>query len=246
MAADGVILAAVDAIMPAQEIRRSRLQLKPKNLSTVLGEKASYAYARPTEQRIVTAGSAGSEPAKTPPTKPGPGEAKPVSSGPATSKSVVAGLKVDLWTNKGRDGLIFTEGDTIVVHVQANKPCYLRMVYHLADGRRILPTGEDSYRLQAGESSAAEMTWEFECSPPFGGEYLHVFARTGPFDPVQVSLEDGYWVLRDPTDAFVAATRGIKPLQSGVMRAEASLLFTTMPKSTIPLPQYTPEKKESQ
>ena len=144
------------------------------------------------------------------------------------------GLKVEVWTNKGKEGLIFAEGDTIEVHVRSNRPCNIRLAYHLADGRRILPTGEDSDPLEAGGATPLEKVWVFECSPPFGAEFLYVFASTATFERVDVTKESGYWVLNEETKQFVSVTRGIKPLQPKDSRAEASLMLTTLPRNKLP------------
>ena len=47
-------------------------------------------------------------------------------------------LNIDIWTNRGKNNLIFREGDTLQLFVQANKECYLRFIYYLADGTKVL------------------------------------------------------------------------------------------------------------
>jgi len=47
-------------------------------------------------------------------------------------------LKVEVWTNKGDDNLIFTEGKRPRFYVRDNKECFIRFIYHLADNQAFL------------------------------------------------------------------------------------------------------------
>jgi hypothetical protein len=83
------------------------------------------------------------------------------------SKGEIEGgdLKVDLWTNKGADNLIFTEGEHMKLSVRANKECYLRVIYHLADGQKVLLL--DNYYISTDKvNKVYELPYEFECSEP--------------------------------------------------------------------------------
>ncbi len=137
-------------------------------------------------------------------------------------------VKLDVWTNKGKENLVFAEGDTMQVFVRVDRPCYIRMVYHLASGQKIL-LGEDSYLIEGGNVNTPIPLQQFVCRPPFGGEMLHVFASSEKFTPARVSEVDGYVILQEDMKEFLAVTRGMKVTTAGTFQAEASISLTTVP-----------------
>jgi hypothetical protein len=152
-----------------------------------------------------------------------------------TAENVDGELKLDVTTNKGKENLIFVEGDTMRVRVLVNLPCHLRVLYHMANGRRVL--------LMEGIKIPAQLTnrqYELpkllECSPPFGVEILQVIARTEPFPPVQTETADGYDYLKDDINAFAAASRGMKVKPDRTLQAEQRLVITSVAKAATPLP----------
>ena len=52
-------------------------------------------------------------------------------------------LKLDVWTSHGAENVLYDDGDTLAVFVRVNQPCYLRVIYNSADGKRWLMTGYD-------------------------------------------------------------------------------------------------------
>ena len=72
------------------------------------------------------------------------------------------GLALELWTNKGAEGLVFTRGEKLKAFVRLNLPGYVRFLYHLADGKRALLL--ENYFIDAGKVNVAyELPQEFEC-----------------------------------------------------------------------------------
>ena len=145
---------------------------------------------------------------------------------------VSGGLQVEVWTNKGSDHLLYTEGETMKVFVRVNRESYIRLLYILADGSRTLL--HDNYYIdQSKVNRVVEIPEEFECAPPFGAELLVVVARTEPFPPIQTYESDGYYFL-SAKDAGQAARefRGMKKKQKrpDVQQSEARLVLTTMKK----------------
>ena len=140
----------------------------------------------------------------------------------------VSGLQVEMWTDKGSEHLLYTEGETMKVSVRVNRAAHIRVLYILADGRRTLL--HDNYYIdQSKVNRAVEIPQEFECAPPFGAELLVVVARTEAFPSIQTYESDGYHFL-SAKDARQAARdfRGMKKKQTDVQQSETRLVLTTM------------------
>ena len=145
---------------------------------------------------------------------------------------LVSGLQVEMWTNKGSEHLLYTEGETMKAFVRVNREAHLRLLYILADGRRTL-LYDNYYVDQSKVNRVVEIPEEFECAPPFGAELLVVAARTEAFPPIQTYESDGYHFL-SAKDAGQAARdfRGMKKKQErpDLQQNEAQLVLTTMKK----------------
>ncbi|MDH3342999.1 MAG: DUF4384 domain-containing protein [Gammaproteobacteria bacterium] len=153
-------------------------------------------------------------------------------------------FKAQLNTSAGKEGLAFTEGETIGLFTKLNSPGYFYLVSHNT-------SDNISYVLELSEShgkrkflryvNADEVNrWlslgEFEVSAPFGAENLQLIASSKDlidslpnthFDP-ELEL---YVVGAKTTEEAVTTTRGLKPKRSNkVKSSEATLTFTTMRK----------------
>jgi hypothetical protein len=147
------------------------------------------------------------------------------------------GLKVETWTNKGSSPLYYTEGETMTIFGRVNQPAYLRLLYILADGKRVLL--QDNYHIDLPDVNSDVKIGKFECIPPFGAELLIITARTKQFPPIKTYKEGEYDVLVDQ-DAGSAARefRGMKPKVDNdvqqqppdFQQSEAQLVLTTMEK----------------
>jgi hypothetical protein len=140
------------------------------------------------------------------------------------------GLQVEVWTDKGSDGIVYAKDDTMKVYVRVNRPAYVRLVYHMADGRRTLLY--DSYYISSNlVNQVVPVPGEFVCSEPYGAEVLQVFARTEEFEPVETVKVDGFRILKEDLQKFVAQTRGMRiPAHSTIQQAEARVMVTTLEK----------------
>lgn len=139
------------------------------------------------------------------------------------------GLTIDSWTNKGEEGLLFSRGEKMKVFVRLNLPGYIRLIYHLADGKRVLLL--DNYFLDAAKvNTAYELPHEFECDAPFGAETLQAFASTEMFEPLATRSADGYDYLEEDLAKALVKTRGMKKAKLGALKAETRLVVTTMEK----------------
>jgi TolB-like protein len=140
-------------------------------------------------------------------------------------------IQVDVWTNKGNENLLFTEGETMKVYVRVNREAYIRLLYILADGARTVLY--DRHYISADMANQiVEIPEEFECAPPFGSEFLVVVARTGKLPPLETVEVDGYYYLKaDAPKEAIAQTRGMKrkkTLPEDVKQTEVKLVITTM------------------
>ena len=138
-------------------------------------------------------------------------------------------LSLEVWTNKGADDLLFTEGDTLRLFLRVNKPCYIRFIYYLADGSKVLLL--DNYYIGIDKvNKVYELPEKFVCAEPFGAELLLVNAQTEKFQPLNTQKQYGYEFILDDVPKILASSRGFKKLEEGVMKAESSIVITTMGK----------------
>jgi len=139
-------------------------------------------------------------------------------------------LNVETWTNKGDGNLIFTEGEKLKFYVRANKECYIRFVYHLADNESVLLL-DNFYIAGHLANKVVEIPDEFVCAEPFGAETLQVNAQTEPFAPLKIRREYGYDFILETLNDLVMRTRGIKKVTpEKIDRAEKRIVFTTLKK----------------
>lgn len=142
---------------------------------------------------------------------------------------VDGGLHVDLWTNKGSDNLIFYENDEMKLFVRVNHECYLRFIYYMADGSKVLLM-DDYYISSDKVNKPIELPESFTCAEPFGVENLQANAQTTQFDKLNTTLKDGYQFINDDNASIQVKTRGFKKKENTDLKAEKRLTFTTMKK----------------
>ncbi len=135
-------------------------------------------------------------------------------------------MLLELWTNKGDENLLFQEGERLKLFVRVNTPSYLRVIYYLADGSKVLLL--DNYYIdQSKINKVVEIPDEFECAEPFGYETLQLSAQTKTFKSLQTQVQYGYQFITESTNAIMANTRGFKKVSSADKKAEVRLNMTT-------------------
>lgn len=155
---------------------------------------------------------------------------------PATA----AALNVEIRTDRGRQGVAYGEGDSMVIEVKASRPCHLRLVYLLADGTKTLletnfevkPGQENRYVRVAPEASLV-------CAEPFGTEFLLAYASETAFCPLPtnpnaqlyVRTENGYRIF---VGSLAETIRAARCTQGGQAVVEDRIQLTThaLPKSS--------------
>lgn len=106
-------------------------------------------------------------------------------------------LTIAVKTNKGNKQLEFSEGETMQLYFFVNKPCYLRLIYRLADGSLVLL--RDDLTVNSSECNQWNKIKEsFVCSPPFGYENLYIYASINPFQKLKTETNSaGYKIITE-------------------------------------------------
>jgi hypothetical protein len=150
---------------------------------------------------------------------------------------VATELKV--WTTKGSEGLVFTEGERMYYYCQVNRPGYISVLYHLAGDKRLRVPLLENYRIlpsQIGQPIRLEQ--EFEICAPFGSETAQFFFSPDSM-PAFITgraniAGETYDVLAEDYDGLLVKTRGVKKTSSTTdaasIKTDASLTVTTIPK----------------
>ncbi len=142
-------------------------------------------------------------------------------------------IHLEVFTNKGNENLLFTEGEMMKVYVRVNRAAHVRLMYNIASGERTL-LFNDYYIDESKANQAVEIPAEFECASPFGAESMLAFARLDAFPPVKTFDKDGYVFLEEQNAGKAAvAARGMKRKEvdtNKVKQTETGLTITTMEK----------------
>jgi hypothetical protein len=147
----------------------------------------------------------------------------------STDQLPAGGIEVEIRTNKGGDGSVFARGEEMRVFVKVNMPCYIRFVYHQANGERVLLLNSE-YVDGSKVNTWYPASGVFECDAPFGVEFLQVFARTEPFESVKTVFSNEREVLVGDLGGFLTRTRGFKPVKPRAMQSERRIVLTTLEK----------------
>jgi hypothetical protein len=138
-------------------------------------------------------------------------------------------LQVEIWTDRGSEQVVLEEDEEVTLAVRVNQPCYLRMIYHLANGMRVL-LYNNYYIREAMVNHAVALPDTFVVTEPFGVEVLQAMTSTEKFPEMKTKDWEGYPVLVEDLKEFVSKTRGLKKKQKAQEMAEARVAITTMKK----------------
>jgi len=140
---------------------------------------------------------------------------------------VGGGLNLELWTNKGNENLIFAENDTLLLYVRTNHECYLRFVYYMADGSKVLLMN-DYYINSENVNKVIQIPETFICAAPFGSETLVLNGQTSPFQQLNTSTNYGYTFIEEDVKTIVAQSRGFKRVSNQTLNGEKRLMISTI------------------
>ncbi|WP_461113865.1 hypothetical protein [Spirosoma jeollabukense] len=142
--------------------------------------------------------------------------------------SIRSDFEVSVLTNRGNGRLTFTEGDSLKLYVRAAKPCYLRFIYHTADGQHVLL--DDNYYVDSlNVNRYVKIQKFFTVTEPFGTEVLQLNAATRPFPALTLHQEAGFAIITDDIPTINQKNRRAGDA-TNIRRAETWLTLTTTQK----------------
>ncbi len=139
--------------------------------------------------------------------------------------SIVNDFKIDVLTNRGRGRLTFTDGDSLKLYVRAEQPCYLRFIYHTADGQHVL-LDDNFYVDSLNVNRYVKIQKFFTVTEPFGTEILQLNAATSPFPALTLRQEAGFSFITDDITTINQKNRRADA-PANTRRAETQLTLTT-------------------
>ncbi|WP_020571299.1 hypothetical protein [Neolewinella persica] len=121
----------------------------------------------------------------------------------------LATLILDVATNHGGDSITLTSTDPLLLYVRLNQPCFVRVIYELATGERILL--KDSQEIDESLVSKGVRIGEkpLFAQPPYGQESLIVLAQTSRFQPLKTRTEGAFTYLKTSTKTAINQSRGL-------------------------------------
>jgi hypothetical protein len=138
------------------------------------------------------------------------------------------GLLAEVLTNKGAENPVFSKGDTMRLYIRVNRPCYVRVIYYLANGARTLLLNSEF--LGDDKVNKLYMLPDlFTCDSPFGAETLQLVAQTEPFKQLITMKRYGYYYIQDDLSEILANVRGMKRVDNQTINAESRVEITTVP-----------------
>ncbi len=140
-------------------------------------------------------------------------------------------LQIEVWTDRGRRGVVYAESEQLTVHYRVNQPSWVRLIYVLQGGEQV-PIATAWYVDESKVNQVLTYPDSFEIVPPFGVEHIHATAFSGKPDALVLEhrMIDGepYDVVSDGLKQIVR-TRGIKRRKRESL-AESLVTVTTMPR----------------
>ncbi len=209
---------AAAVVQFSENQRRDKdISLKPDNLEQFAQDWKLFNPLEETPIEKVPQVEEAPQPTETSPTEVSPEES-------LVNPKVFAndGLTVEIATDRGTGPVVYTEAETMTVFARANQETYIRLIYILADGKRTLLL--KNYHISPEMTNQSLEIGKFVCTPPFGAEQLHVYAKREPFPdlaPGETYEEDGY--------VYLIPTRGFQPFKSQP-EGSAHISITTLPK----------------
>jgi len=105
-------------------------------------------------------------------------------------------LTIDVWTDKGKKPVL-TEGEIVKIYFRVNQPCYIRLIYKMADGSAVLLA--NNYEVKASKvNTQLSAPTVFGVGAPFGNELLFAYAQSEPFDKLKTQKQGKYDIILQP------------------------------------------------
>jgi hypothetical protein len=150
----------------------------------------------------------------------------------AAGASVTGDPRIEMWTSKGRRGVVFNERDEYRLFLRANRPVWVRIVYVLTNGEPVLI--DTAFRIDGPlVGGVVEHPERFEVVAPFGVEHFHAsaFSKRPPELRTRRQTIDGidYEVVVDASSEI--ARQGSDPTREHAPVAESFVAVTTTPRT---------------
>ena len=147
-------------------------------------------------------------------------------------------LKLEVWTDRGQNALLYSQGELMKIYLRTNRPCYVRLLYILANGQKTLLVDNLQINLESVNRPLLVndlLEIDFECTSPFGAEMIIGVARNYPFDTIETTERDGYiFIDTDNPKHLANITRGTKGFKrrkknnESIQQTETKLILTTV------------------
>lgn len=117
-------------------------------------------------------------------------------------------FKIEITTNKGRDALLFTQGESVEIFIKVNKQSYVYAIEHITNQNvsyllEVYSENQDKDKfirlIPADEVNKWISMGEFEVVAPFGSERLQFFASN---DRVSLKNAIANYYLEDSTELY--------------------------------------------
>ncbi len=152
------------------------------------------------------------------------------------NEMVGGSILLETWTSRGIDGLVLEDGDELKIMVRVNQPIYLRFIYHLNNGARVIPDRlYMNYYIGTDKvNRVVELPDTFEICAPFGSETIQMLASNKRFPPVELvdrKFEgEVYEVIAATLEESNTLYRGLKRKKKEVEMDEVRIPLTTIAK----------------
>jgi hypothetical protein len=138
-------------------------------------------------------------------------------------------FEIEIKTEKGRNDLTYYKCDTLRYWFKTSKPCFLRVVDIWPDDRTCLLL--DNYKVDTSEVGKwieikAPNNQFFQCTEPFGTDYLISFASAKPFCALNLKIEGGIPFLRDDFKNAIECSRGTHLMGSTIVLEDRLKIIT--------------------
>jgi hypothetical protein len=159
-----------------------------------------------------------------------------ISKGKGQTEDPSAPLNVQLWTNRKQ----YKETEKIKIYIRGNKPFYARILHKGVNGEllQLLPNpyrpdhyfnGGVVYEIPSGADR-----FEMEVNPPFGQEYIIIYASTAPLGEIDLAPAGGVYKIKTESEKVGERSRAVSLKEKDPEQktktaefSEAQIAFTT-------------------
>ncbi|XOV93139.1 MAG: DUF4384 domain-containing protein [Bacteroidota bacterium] len=140
------------------------------------------------------------------------------------------GMDAEVSTQKGSEALVFEEGEKLELFIEVNRPSYVRLLNVWSDEQQLLLM--DNYYIdEENINKKIPLPFEWVTACPCGTEYIQLFARSEPFEYLEIETEDGFDFVTEALEETVNKSRGYQMVKKpGSYIAESTIVVTTLEK----------------